>query len=55
VLHSQAHIDKARRLLHYAPAFRIQEGIDATVPWYVQKIAASPGVDELGRPITMGG
>jgi UDP-N-acetylglucosamine 4-epimerase len=53
VLHSQADIDKARLLLHYAPAFRIQEGINATVPWYLEKIAASSGVNDSGRPVAM--
>ncbi|MFA5700419.1 MAG: NAD-dependent epimerase/dehydratase family protein [Desulfuromonas sp.] len=37
VRHSQADIAKARRLLHYAPAWRVQEGIQQTVSWHVRQ------------------
>lgn len=35
VRHSQADIDKARRLLGYDPCFDIRAGIHAAMPWYV--------------------
>jgi UDP-N-acetylglucosamine/UDP-N-acetylgalactosamine 4-epimerase len=35
VRHSLADIDKARRLLGYAPTHRIDEGLDEAMPWYV--------------------
>ncbi|MDB5759223.1 MAG: wbpP, partial [Burkholderia sp.] len=35
VLHSQADIGKAKQYLGYAPAYRIQQGLDRTAPWYI--------------------
>lgn len=35
VRHSQADINKAQRLLGYAPAFNIEAGIAKAMPWYV--------------------
>lgn len=35
VRHSQADIDKAQRLLGYAPTHRIENGIRVAMPWYV--------------------
>lgn len=35
VRHSQADIDKAQRLLGYAPTHRIQHGIGVAMPWYL--------------------
>jgi UDP-N-acetylglucosamine/UDP-N-acetylgalactosamine 4-epimerase len=35
VLHSQADISKARRLLGYAPLFDVRQGLDAALEWYV--------------------
>lgn len=35
VRHSQADIDKAQRLLGYAPTHRIENGIGVAMPWYV--------------------
>jgi UDP-N-acetylglucosamine 4-epimerase len=37
VRHSQADIDKARRLLGYAPADRIHDGIAKTIAWHLSK------------------
>jgi UDP-N-acetylglucosamine 4-epimerase len=37
VRHSLADISKAGRLLGYAPAFRINEGIEKTMPWYINQ------------------
>jgi UDP-N-acetylglucosamine 4-epimerase len=44
VRHSQADIGKARRLLGYAPAHRLVDGIGAALPWYLARhgIAPSP-------------
>jgi len=36
VRHSQADIGKATKLLGYAPTFRILEGIQKAMPWYIQ-------------------
>lgn len=36
VRHSQADIGKAKRLLGYDPAFRINQGIENAMPWYVK-------------------
>jgi UDP-N-acetylglucosamine 4-epimerase len=33
--HSQADIDKARRMLGYQPSHRIGEGLEVAMPWYV--------------------
>jgi UDP-N-acetylglucosamine/UDP-N-acetylgalactosamine 4-epimerase len=35
IRHSQADIDKARRLLGYAPSHRIEDGLEAAMAWYV--------------------
>ena len=35
VRHSQADVSKARNLLGYAPTHRIEQGIQAAMPWYV--------------------
>ncbi len=36
VRHSQADISKAEKLLGYQPQFRIQQGIDIAMPWYIK-------------------
>lgn len=36
-LHSQAEIGKAARNLGYAPAYRIQQGLEAAMPWYLEQ------------------
>jgi len=38
VRHSQADISKAQNLLGYAPRYRISEGLDETMDWYVQSL-----------------
>ena len=35
VRHSQANIDKAQKLLDYHPQFKISEGLDEAIDWYV--------------------
>jgi len=35
VLHSQADISKARNLIGFQPEFKIQQGIDKAMPWYI--------------------
>jgi UDP-N-acetylglucosamine 4-epimerase len=37
VLHSQADISRARRELGYAPAVRVQAGLEAAMPWYLER------------------
>ena len=41
VRHSQADIAKAKELLGYQPEFRIQQGIDKAMPWYVKFLTSS--------------
>ena len=36
VRHSQADISKAKKLLGYQPEYRIQQGIDKAMPWYIK-------------------
>lgn len=38
VRHSQADISKAKTLLGFEPQFKIQEGIDKAMPWYIEFI-----------------
>jgi UDP-N-acetylglucosamine 4-epimerase len=38
VRHSQARIDRAQKLLGYAPQFRVAEGIRQALPWYVSHL-----------------
>ena len=38
VRHSQADISKAQNLIGYQPEFRIQQGIDKAMPWYIDFI-----------------
>lgn len=44
VRHSQADIAKARRLLHYAPSHRLEEGVRASMAWYVSHFSVANGV-----------
>jgi UDP-N-acetylglucosamine 4-epimerase len=44
VRHSQADIAKARRLLHYAPSHRLEEGVRASMAWYVSHFGVPDGV-----------
>ena len=41
VRHSQADVSKARRLLGYAPAYDLREGLEAAMPWYESRAAAA--------------
>ena len=41
VRHSQADIDKARRLLGYRPSHQLGEGVQAAMPWYVSRFAVA--------------
>lgn len=38
VRHSQANVDKAMRELGYLPEHRIYEGLEATIPWYIERV-----------------
>ncbi len=42
---SQADTDKARRLLGYRPVWRIREGLERTIDWYVANLAPSRAID----------
>ncbi len=39
VRHSQANIQKAKRLLGYAPTHRLEQGLDAALDWYRKNVA----------------
>jgi UDP-N-acetylglucosamine 4-epimerase len=39
VLHSQADISKAKSLIGFEPEYKIQQGIDKAMPWYIDFIA----------------
>jgi UDP-N-acetylglucosamine 4-epimerase len=36
VRHSQAEVSKAKNLLGYEPEYRIQQGVDVAMPWYIK-------------------
>jgi len=38
VIHSQANISKAEKLLGYQPKYKISEGLEETMDWYVENI-----------------
>ena len=38
IRHSQANIDKAKKLLGYNPQFKISEGLDEAIDWYVDSL-----------------
>lgn len=39
VMHSQADIGKAAKLLGYVPSHMIDEGLDAVLPWYIDNLS----------------
>ena len=39
VLHSQADISKARKLLGYTPTHRIREGLTEAMGWYIGRLS----------------
>lgn len=43
VLHSQADIDKASRLLGYAPTHSVEAGLDVAMEWYMDKLTREKG------------
>jgi len=45
VLHSQADISKAQRLLGYAPTHSVAEGLEAAMGWYMKKLPCEKRVD----------
>ena len=38
VRHSQANIDKAKKLLGYQPKFRLSKGLDEAIGWYIDSV-----------------
>ena len=38
VPHSQASIEKAKKLLNYSPTHTFEEGIEASLEWYFTKL-----------------
>lgn len=43
VLHSQADISKAKKLLGYAPTHSVEEGLEAAMGWYMKKLYRKNG------------
>lgn len=41
VLHSQADISKAKSMIGFQPEFKIQQGIDKAMPWYINFLGKS--------------
>ena len=41
VKHSQADISKAIKLLNYSPEWKIKDGINITMPWYISDLGSS--------------
>ena len=39
VRHSQASIEKAKKLLDYQPKYKISEGMDEAIDWYVNSLS----------------
>jgi UDP-N-acetylglucosamine 4-epimerase len=39
VRHSQANIDKAKKLLNYEPRYMISEGMDEAIDWYIHNLS----------------
>jgi len=55
VHHSQADVSKAMRELGYAPAYRINAGLEAAVPWYLEHLHnLAPGADVVDGAIEGG-
>lgn len=48
VLHSQADISKAQRLLAYAPTHRIGDGLREAIGWYVRNLPRQSRIKEVG-------
>lgn len=46
VRHSHADISKARRLLGYAPAYRVREGLEESMSWYVEALSPAALAEE---------
>jgi UDP-N-acetylglucosamine 4-epimerase len=38
VMHSQADISKAQKILGYEPTHKIQQGLDEAMSWYMNKL-----------------
>jgi UDP-N-acetylglucosamine 4-epimerase len=38
VRHSEASIDKAQKLLDYQPKYKISEGLDEAIDWYIKSV-----------------
>jgi len=39
IRHSQANIDKAKKLLKYDPKYMISEGMDEVIDWYISSLS----------------
>lgn len=53
VRHSRADISKAQRLLGYAPAYRLRDGLEEAMDWYVDSLAPASAREEhalMARP-----
>ncbi len=43
VLHTQADISKAQKMLGFAPTHNISKGLEQALPWYLQMVRRAPG------------
>ena len=43
VKHSEADISKAKNKLGYSPEYRIKEGIEIAVPWFIKNFKSKAG------------
>jgi UDP-N-acetylglucosamine 4-epimerase len=43
VLHTQADISKAQKMLGFAPTHNISEGLEEALPWYLQMVRRTSG------------
>jgi UDP-N-acetylglucosamine 4-epimerase len=50
ILHSQADIGKARRLLGYEPVYSIAQGLDEALDWYVRHLSPARNGSSKGTP-----
>ena len=50
VRHSQADVSKAIRQLGYEPAYRLYDGLEAAIPWYVERTARKAVAQDRNCP-----
>lgn len=51
VRHSQADVGKAMRELGYVPQYRIQDGLEATIPWFIARAGQAPAYAQTASTV----